>query len=171
MSDPATGRVRAGAAMPAWQRLGLGVLSGFVPVELIDEVLVDTGAVQQRVRLLPARVVVLFVLALTLFSGYGYRAVWRQLVNGVPGLAGRNFPGWRMWQQAAATGAHLLWRIKPSVHLPRVGTFIDGSWLAVLPTPGSGGRYGTWVRVIDHWVHVSDQHAAPAANCSGWSQR
>lgn len=27
-------------------------------------------------------------------------------------LADRNFPGWRMWRQATATGAHLLWRVK-----------------------------------------------------------
>jgi hypothetical protein len=73
-------------------------------------------------------------------------------------LADRNFPGWRMWRQAAATGAHLLWRIKPSVHLPRVGAFVDGSWLAVLPAPGQRGRHGVWVRVIDYWVQVSDQH-------------
>jgi hypothetical protein len=71
-------------------------------------------------------------------------------------LADRNFPGWRMWRQAAATGAHLLWRAKTGMQLPRVGTFADGSWLAVLPEPGRRGRRGVWVRVIDYWVHVAD---------------
>jgi Insertion element 4 transposase N-terminal/Transposase DDE domain len=289
VSDPATDRRRSRAALPAWQRLGLGILSQFVPTSLIDEVLAETGAVQRRTRLLPARVVVLFVLALTLFADQGYRGVWRQLAGAVAGLgavtpssaalakarrrvgaaplavlfarvrgaqaqpgtagafrfglrlvawdatkldvpdspdniaaftrprngragggfpqvrllslievgthavvdaafgtgseqalarqvlsalgpgmlllADRNFPGWRMWRQAAATGADLLWRIKPSVHLPRVGTFTDGSWLAVLPMPGRnrrhgrcGVRVGVWVRVVDYWVHVTDQH-------------
>jgi hypothetical protein len=65
-----------------------------------------------------------------------------------------------MWQHAAATRAHLLWRIKPSIRLPRVATFIDGSWLAVLPAPGSRARYGTPVRVIDYWVHVTDRHGS-----------
>jgi hypothetical protein len=86
------------------------------------------------------------------------RQVLPALGPGMPLLADRNFPGWRMWRQAAATGADLLWRIKTSVHLPRVGTFTDGSWLAVLPMPGRNGRCGVWVRVIDSWVHVTDQH-------------
>lgn len=72
--------------MPAWRRVGLGVLAQYVPVALIDEVLAQVGAGSRRVRLLPARVVVLFVLALTLFSGYGYRSVWRQLAGGLGGL-------------------------------------------------------------------------------------
>jgi len=48
-------------------------LAEHVPTALVDEVLVATGRVQQRTRRLPARVTVLFVLALTLFSGLGYR--------------------------------------------------------------------------------------------------
>jgi hypothetical protein len=59
----------------------LGVLAEYVPVALIDEVLADTGRLQQRVRRLPARVTVLFILALTLFSGQGYRGVWRELAH------------------------------------------------------------------------------------------
>jgi hypothetical protein len=88
VSDPATDRRRPRAGLPAWQRLGLGlgILSQFVPTSLIDEVLAETGAVQRRTRLLPARVVVLFVLALTLFADQGYRAVWRQLAGAVAGL-------------------------------------------------------------------------------------
>jgi hypothetical protein len=66
---------------PVWRQLGLGVLAEHVPTALIDEVLVATGRVQQRVRRLPARVTVLFVLALTLFSGQGYRGVWRELAH------------------------------------------------------------------------------------------
>jgi hypothetical protein len=57
------------------------VLAEYVPTALIDEVLADTGRVQQRVRRLPARVTVLFILALALFSGQGYRSVWRELAH------------------------------------------------------------------------------------------
>src|SRR6266545_3717374 len=53
------------------------------------------------------------------------------------------------------TGAHLLWRVKASTLLPRVGTFTDGSYLAVLPRPGTGGRLGIWVRVIEYTVTVT----------------
>ncbi len=278
MSDPCTGWMRAGGVVPAWQRVGLGVLARYVPVALIDEVLAQVGAGSRRVRLLPARVVVLFVLALTLFGGYGYRSVWRELAGGVAGagvtpsssaltqararlgwrplaalfarvrgvqagmdvpgvcrfglrlvawdatmlevpdtaenaavfprarngraaggfpqvrlltlievgthavidavfgcqseqvlarrvvgalragmlvLADRSFPSYQLWGQVAGTGAQLLWRIKASWRLPRVATFADGSWLAVLPAPGRGGRVGFWVRVIDYQVQVT----------------
>jgi hypothetical protein len=264
---------------PVWQRLGLGVLSEHVPPEVIDEVLAVTGRVQQRIRRLPARMTVLFILALTLFSGVGYRGVWRELVHSAGGAAGpvpsssglaqarrrvgveplrelfarlrgprahaglpgaflaglrlvawdatqldvaasdandivfvparsrggsaafgkvrlmtlievgthavidavfgpdseqklaerlrpalqpgmlllgdRNFPSWKLWSGCAATGADLLWRIKVARLLPRIGTFTDGSWLAVLPEPRTGGRTGCWVRVIEYTVTVT----------------
>lgn len=63
------------------------MLSQVIPPGLVDEAVAATGREQQRVRLLPARVVVLFVLALAVFSTEGYRQVWRQLVSGWPGLA------------------------------------------------------------------------------------
>ena len=276
-TDDATTRGGASAGTPVWQQMGLAVLAEYVPAELVDQVLVETGRVQRRVRRLPARVTVWFVLALTLFSGEGYRGVWRHLVHaeadgrsapsstglsqarrrlgvqplsqlfvrlrgarahpGQPGaflrglrlvacdgttvdvpdtpanteafircrnsrgvgafpklrlvtliecgthavidaafgeqseqqltrsllgsleagmllLADRNFPSHKLWREAAATGAHLLWRIKTSVLLPRVGVLCDGSWLAVLPCPGTGRRRGIWVRVIEYQVTV-----------------
>jgi hypothetical protein len=269
------------AAATVSRRIGLGVLAQYVPAALIDEVLADTGRVQQRVRRLPARVTVLFILALTLFSGQGYRSVWRELTHngpdagvtpsssgltqarrrvglaplaalfarlrgtqaapGMPGafmaglrlvswdatmldvadsqantaafitsrnrrgagafakvrlmtlievgthavidavfgpeseqvLAGqlltalrpgmlllgdRNFPSFKLWGQSAATGAHLLWRAKAGLLLPRVGVFADGSWLAVLPKPRTGRRVGHWVRVIEYTVTVTATH-------------
>jgi hypothetical protein len=77
-------------------------------------------------------------------------------------LADRNFPSHKLWREAAATGAHLLWRIKANTLLPRIGTFPDGSWLAVLPRPGTGRRQGIWVRVIEYQVTVvaTDPQAA-----------
>jgi Insertion element 4 transposase N-terminal/Transposase DDE domain len=265
---------------PVWQRLGLGVLAEHVPAGLIDDVLAETGRVQQRVRLLPARVTVLFILALSLFSGVGYRGVWRELTHsdggrggpapstsalsqarrriGVPplralfarvrgpraspGMAGafiaglrlvswdgtqldvaasaandavfvpsrnrrrgpaafgkirlmtlievgthavidavfgteseqklaemlrpalrpgmllladRNFPSWKLWTHCTDTGAHLLWRVKASRLLPRIATLPDGSWLAVLPKPGTNAALGAWVRVIEYTVTVT----------------
>lgn len=37
-------------------------------------------------------------------------------------LADRNYPSFKLWNDAAATGAQLLWRVKTSLHLPRVAT-------------------------------------------------
>jgi hypothetical protein len=268
-----------GVAMPVWQRMGLVALADYIPAGLVDQILADTGRVQQRVRRLPARAVVWFVLVLTLFHGQGYRSVWRELAHdgddegvvtpsasglsqarrrlgvaplaalfvrlrgaqappGAPGsflsglrlvswdattldvpdspanaeafiasantrgrgafpkvllltliecgthavidavfgavseqalarrvlgslgagmllLGDRNFPSHRLWQQAAGTGAHLLWRVKASLPLPRVARFADGSWLAVLPRPGTGRTVGIWVRVIEYRVTIT----------------
>lgn len=77
----------ADSAMPGrvdvWLPGHLGVLGEYIPVEAIDEALAQTGTVQQRLRLLPARVVTYFVLALALFPQCGYGRVWDKLVEGV----------------------------------------------------------------------------------------
>jgi hypothetical protein len=68
----------------------LGELTQFAPFELVDDVLVRTGAVQRRLRVLPSRAGVYFLLALGLFPGLGYGRVWAKLTAGLadlPGLA------------------------------------------------------------------------------------
>ena len=45
-------------------RIGIGVLTRLIDRDLVDDVLAETGRVEQRSRLLPARVVVYYVLAL-----------------------------------------------------------------------------------------------------------
>jgi hypothetical protein len=65
----------------------IGELTRYVPLELVDAVLTETGAVQRRLRDLPSRVGVYFVLALALFPRLGYRRVWDKLVAGLAGLA------------------------------------------------------------------------------------
>ncbi len=69
VTHDATTPVGADVGVPVWQRMGLGVLAGQIPADLVDQVLADTGRVQRRLRRLPARTVVWFVLALTLFHG------------------------------------------------------------------------------------------------------
>jgi hypothetical protein len=64
-------------------RIGLGVVTRVVSRDLVDEVLNSTGKQEKRARLLPARVVVYYVLALTLFYGDAYEEVMRKLVNGL----------------------------------------------------------------------------------------
>jgi hypothetical protein len=77
---------------------GLGVLTGEIGPELVDEVVDLAGCREKRVRLLPARAVVYFVLGLCLFSGEdsagppGYRSVMRSLTHGVRHLAGVAVP-------------------------------------------------------------------------------
>jgi hypothetical protein len=57
----------------------LGELTGYLPFELVDDVLETSRAVQRRMRMLPSRVGVYFVLAMILFPGLGYLRVWDKL--------------------------------------------------------------------------------------------
>ena len=50
---------------------------------MVDGVIRQTGRAEQRRRLLPARVVVYFVLALALYSHAAYEEVMRCLVEGL----------------------------------------------------------------------------------------
>jgi hypothetical protein len=76
----------------------LGVLTGEITPELVDEVIDLSGCREKRQRLLPARAVVYFVLGLRLFSGAdscvppGYRPVMRWLTNSVRHLHGLPLP-------------------------------------------------------------------------------
>ena len=65
----------------------LGELTWQVPFELADAVLADTRAQEQRLRELPSRVGMYFVLALGLFPRLGYGRVWKKLTAGLDGQA------------------------------------------------------------------------------------
>ena len=64
----------------------LGELTWQVPFELADAVLEETRATERRLRLLPSRVGVYFVLALGLFPGLGYQNVWAKLTAALDAL-------------------------------------------------------------------------------------
>ncbi len=81
-------------------RIGIGVLTRLIDRDLVDDVLAGTGRAEQRSRLMPARVVVYYVLALCLFFGDAYEEVMRLLV------AGLHFTGaWQKDWQVPTTGA------------------------------------------------------------------
>lgn len=62
-------------------RISIGVLARTFTDEVIDEVIEAAGVREQRYRLLPARLVVLFVLACWLFTRSGYEGVMGKLAN------------------------------------------------------------------------------------------
>src|SRR6266540_3415726 len=64
-------------------RVAIGALTATFPPELVDRVLAQTGKREQRRRLLPARMVVyyLLALALALFADVAYLEVLRLLVE------------------------------------------------------------------------------------------
>lgn len=65
----------------------LGELTQIVDFALVDAVLEETGRREKRLRLLPSRVVVYFVLALALFEHRSYRTVWSKLTAALTPLA------------------------------------------------------------------------------------
>ena len=64
----------------------LGELTRYLPFELVNDILAQTRTAQQRLRDLPSRTGVYFVLALGLFPGIGYARVWAKLCAGLAGL-------------------------------------------------------------------------------------
>jgi hypothetical protein len=64
----------------------LGELTQYLPFELVDDVLEQTRTVQRRLRELPSRAGIYFVLALAMFPGLGYCRVWGKLTAGLTGL-------------------------------------------------------------------------------------
>ena len=63
----------------------LGELTRIVPFELADGVLEETRTRERRLRVLPSRVGLYFVLAMCLFPGTGYRGVWAKLTAALDG--------------------------------------------------------------------------------------
>ena len=111
------------------------------------------------------------------------RDVLRSLAPGMLCLADRNFYSGRLWAEAAASGAELLWRAKADLHLEREQDLDDGSWLAT--TGGRDARrkgHSHLVRVIDYRLDdpgrpgedgyrllttILDPDAAPAVELAG----
>jgi Insertion element 4 transposase N-terminal/Transposase DDE domain len=65
----------------------LGELTQYLPFELVDDVLEQTRTVQRRLRDLPSRTGVYFLLALGMFPRLGYARVWAKLIAGLAGMA------------------------------------------------------------------------------------
>jgi hypothetical protein len=82
MSFTRTITVAAGVFAPGH----LGELTRIVPFEMADAVLEEARARERRVRLLPSRAGVYFVLALCLFPQDGYLGVWGRLTAALDGL-------------------------------------------------------------------------------------
>ncbi len=102
------------------------------------------------------------------------------LRKGMLCLADRNFFGFELWNQARATGADLLWRIKKNLRLPCEKRLPDGSYLSRVyasPKDQRHGNHGVVVRVVEYRLEgvpggepiyrllttILDHEAVPAA--------
>ena len=91
-STPVSGRLT--------DHLAIGVLTGLIHRDIVDDVIRECGKREKRSRLLPAHVVMYYVLALSLFFGEAYEEVMRQLVNGL-----RFLGNWRANWEVPSTSA------------------------------------------------------------------
>ncbi len=92
-------------------------------------------------------------------AGYGTseielaKAVLPCLKEGMLCLADRGFFGYQMWKRAAATGAHLLWRVRKNIVPPCEKRLPDGSYLSHIYGSDKDRRKkvnGIAVRVIEY---------------------
>jgi hypothetical protein len=68
-------------------------------------------------------------------------------------LADRNYFGYELWEEAAETGAALVWRIKKNLNLPCLERLPDGSYLSKIYPSDKARRHdrdGIAVRVIEY---------------------
>lgn len=126
----------------------LGELTRIVSADLVDAALETTGATQQRLRVLPSRVVVYLLLAAALFAEIGYQQVWARLVAGLdPGAVAT--PGSSALSQA-------LRRVGPAP-LRELFTLLRG------PAAGAARWRGLLVCAIDGTSMFVPNSAANAA--------
>ena len=91
---PRAGWVKPASDQRLSDHISIGVLTQVFPPALVDAVVAEAGRGERRQRLLPARVVVYYVLAMALFSEASYEEVMRQLVEGLSWAS-----GWqRVWE-------------------------------------------------------------------------
>ncbi|WP_274596680.1 transposase domain-containing protein [Streptomyces rapamycinicus] len=86
----------------------MGELTQIVPFEMVDEVLIECGATQQRLRKLPARVVVYLLLAAALFEECGYPAVWSKLTGALGSLPLPKITATGLWHARCRLGVRPL---------------------------------------------------------------
>jgi hypothetical protein len=91
------------------------------------------------------------------------RQLIARLAAGMLCIADRGFYSFEAWQQATATGADLLWRVKDNLHLDPVEVLADGSWLAEVfhSTRDRKRREPITVRVIDYTIDDGRPEAGP----------
>jgi hypothetical protein len=126
-----------------------------VPFDVVDAVLAETGRTQQRVRMLPSRVVVYLLLAAGLFAEVGYLGVWDKLVAGLDGLGLARPSGTAVWQARIRVGVAPLRALFDLLRGSAAGirmagvwwcgllvAAIDGTVLDVPDSPGNAGYLG-----------------------------
>jgi Insertion element 4 transposase N-terminal/Transposase DDE domain len=157
---PRAGWVKPETDQRLSDHISIGVLTRVFPPELVDRVVAQAGRGEQRQRLLPARVVVYYVLGLALYSSSSYEEVIRMLVDGLSWASGWRAP-WSvptkgaLAQARSRLGAEPLRALFEQVAVPlaasaTAGAFyrdlrlvsIDGTCIDVADSLANAERFG-----------------------------
>ena len=130
---PRAGWVKPETDQRLSDHISLGVLTRVFPPELVDRVVAESGRKEVRHRLLPARVVVYYVLGLALFSQASYEEVMRNLVEGLSWASGWaqawNVPTKAaLFKARARLGPEPLKALFDSVAVPLAVAETKGAW-------------------------------------------
>jgi len=122
---------------------------------MVDAVLAECGALQQRLRKLPARVVVYLLLTAALFEECGYLAVWSKLTSALGSLPIPKITATGLWHARARLGVRPLRALfdllrGPASAIRTAGArwagllvvAIDGTCLDVPDDPATRARLG-----------------------------
>ena len=113
--------------------LGVGVIASVFPLDAVRAALKETGRESRRIRLIPAEVMVYYVICLGLFRTVSTGEVLRCLVDGLR-RAGVSFPGIPVAKRASISEARIRLGVAPLTALRRrvVGCIAErgsaGSW-------------------------------------------
>lgn len=97
---PRAGWVKPETEQRLSDHISIGVLTRTYPPELVDRVVAEAGKREVRHRLLPARVVVYYVMAMALYAEASYEEVMRFLVEGLSWMTHWR-QGWQVPTKAA----------------------------------------------------------------------
>jgi hypothetical protein len=157
---PRAGWVKPQSDQRLSDRVSIGVLTRVFSPDLVDAVVAEAGRGERRRRLLPARVVVYYVLAMALFSGASYEEVMRQLTEGLAWASGWE-RSWAVPSKAAIFRARQRLGVEPlallfaAVAAPLAGAAtrgafyrglrlmsLDGTCLDVADTAANAAAFG-----------------------------
>ena len=151
---PRAGQVKVRDDDRLTDRIAVGVLTSTFPPALVDEVLEVTGRASQRHRLLPARVVVYFTLAMCLWDDEEYVEVARLLVGGL-GTTARWRGPWRVPTSGAIAQARARLGSSP---LKTLFERVAGP----ISTEGAAGSWWRGLRLVAIDATVFDLPVTPA---------
>jgi Insertion element 4 transposase N-terminal/Transposase DDE domain len=157
---PRAGWVKPRSDQRLSDHISVGVLTRVFPPDLVDRVVAEAGRTEVRHRLLPARVVVYYVLGLALFSQASYEEVMRELTEGLSWVSGWS-QSWSvptkaaLFKARARLGPEPLQALFEAVAAPLASSqtrgawyrdwrlmSIDGTCLDVADTPANEAAFG-----------------------------